>query len=72
MFNADKRPDETLRMLTERVNAIGRGRGGDHDNLTAIIVDVKKDSEYQYSCWRILKDALAKRCRGMKRRKRGK
>lgn len=72
MFNADKRPDETLRMLTERVNAIGRGRGGDHDNLTAIIVDVKKDSEYQYSCWRILKDALAKRCRSMKRRKRGK
>lgn len=35
--------------LAEGINDIGEKRGGQHDNLTAIIADVKQDSLYQPS-----------------------
>lgn len=66
MFNADKRADTTLYRLTERVNDIGVQRGGDHDNLTAIIADMKKDSKYQFGCLKIMMNALSRQLRSMK------
>lgn len=69
MFNASKRPDEALRYLTERVNAIGIQNGESHDNLTAIVVDMKKDSTYQYSYMRRIKDALSEQIRLIKKKK---
>lgn len=69
MFNASKRPDEALRYLTERVNAIGIQNGESHDNLTAIVVDMKKDSIYQYSYMRRIKDALSEQIRLIKKKK---
>lgn len=58
LFCAEKRADMALKSLTETVNAIGIGQGGGHDNLTAIIVDMKKDSDFQYSYFRRIRNAL--------------
>lgn len=49
MMNSERNADLELKYLTERVNGIGIEKGGDHDNLTAIVVDMYTDSEYQYS-----------------------
>lgn len=72
MFNTDKRPDATLSRLTERVNTIGMQRGGDHDNLTAIIADMKKDSSYQYGYLKIMMNALSRQLRSMRPARSGK
>lgn len=61
MFNADKRADKTLNLLTEKINTIGIQRGGDHDNLTAIIADMKKNSKYQYGRLQLMMKALSQR-----------
>lgn len=37
--------------LTDMVNQHGIDEGNHHDNLTAIIVDMKQDSDYQISFW---------------------
>ncbi len=71
MFNTDKHADTTLYTLTEKVNNIGMQRGGDHDNLTAIIADIKKDSKYQYSCWKVMKNALSRQLRNIKSQHKG-
>lgn len=42
--------------LTEEVNALGMEGGGGHDNLTAIVVDMKHKSEYQYGICKWVSD----------------
>lgn len=59
MFNAEQRTDLALKSLTETVNAIGIGEGGGHDNLTAIVVDMKKSSLYQYNYFIRIRNALS-------------
>lgn len=49
MFIEEKDAEKAIASITEKVNAIGYNNGGEHDNLTAIIADMNKDSEYQYS-----------------------
>ena len=44
--------------LTETINSIGEQCGGDHDNLTAIVVDMKKKSTYQYGCLKLARQAI--------------
>lgn len=43
--------EQTLNTLTETINAIGINQGGHHDNLTAIIADVRQDSKFQHGGW---------------------
>lgn len=45
----DSTKDE-VEYLTAKINGIGEQRGGEHDNLTAIVVDMKQNSTYHYSC----------------------
>ncbi len=58
-------PLDEVKYLTERINAIGIEYGDGHDNLTAIIADMMKNSEYQYSIFHPLKNAWT----NLKRRK---
>lgn len=50
LFMAKDTTKEEVEYLTETINAIGEQRGGEHDNLTAIVVDMKQNSTFQYSC----------------------
>ena len=58
LFLAKSLAKEEVEYLTETVNGIGEQRGGDHDNLTAIVVDVKKKSTYQYGCLKLAGRAI--------------
>lgn len=58
LFTVDKSPDTTLQKLTEYVNSKGIERGGDYDNLTAIIADMKTKSQYQYSFFHYINKAF--------------
>lgn len=49
LFVSTNSPETTIRQLTGYVNSKGIERGCDHDNLTAIIADMKHKSEYQYT-----------------------
>jgi len=49
LFVDKDNPEDAVKHLTGYVNSKGIERGGDYDNLTAIIADMKCDSEYQYS-----------------------
>lgn len=42
-------PEKAVQHIAENINEIGLKKGGQHDNLTAIIVDVKQNSQYQES-----------------------
>lgn len=65
IFNLEDTPDREVSALTEIVNAIGIGNGGEHDNLTAIVADMNVDSQYKYSLFRpignVFKNLLGKR-----------
>lgn len=58
MFEEKDTPINEVTFLTEKVNGIGIQNGEGHDNLTAIIADTLKSSEYQYSIFRPLKNAI--------------
>lgn len=60
LFIDKDNPEEALVQLTEYVNTKGIERGGDYDNLTAIIADMKCDSEYQYSWFHYLKRGIGR------------
>ena len=55
LFTFDKSPEITIKKLTDYVNSKGIERGGDYDNLTAIIADMKINSNYQYSIFHYIK-----------------
>lgn len=55
LFTFDKSPEITVKKLTDYVNSKGIERGGDYDNLTAIIADMKIKSKYQYSVFHYIK-----------------
>lgn len=58
LFSASASPNVTLEQLTNHVNKTGVERGGDHDNLTAIIADMNHPSLYQYSVFHQLRNRL--------------
>lgn len=68
LFNEKDKPEEEVQFLTDTVDEAGWEEGGDHDNLTAIVTDMKKDSVYQYSCMRKTKEALRTRMRQLRKR----
>lgn len=49
IFTACEDTRKQVVYMTEKVNKYGMEAGGDHDNLTAVVVDILEDSEYQYS-----------------------
>ena len=67
MMSSEKNADMELKFLTEKVNGIGIANGGDHDNLTAIVVDMYVDSAYQYSLPRRLGVAFKNFCKCFKK-----
>ncbi len=48
-FQKEDIPVREIKYLTETINGIGIGSGGNHDNLTAIVADMVCNSKYQYS-----------------------
>lgn len=58
LFLAKSKAKEEVEYLTEVINGIGVQRGGDHDNLTAIVVDMKQKSIYQYGCFKMAGQAI--------------
>ena len=64
LFMAKDKTKDEVEYLTATINGIGEQRGGEHDNLTAIVVDMKQNSTYQYSCLRkaglVIKRQLAR------------
>ncbi len=75
LFNDKENPEAAIQHLTEYVNSKGIERGGDYDNLTAIIADMKCDSEYQYSYFHQLKSGIVRFCKSVRalfRKKNGK
>ena len=55
LFVSTNSPETTIRQLTDYVNSKGIERGCDHDNLTAIIADMKQKSDYQYNTFHYIK-----------------
>lgn len=49
LFMLEDNTEKAIGIITEKVDAIGHENGGEHDNLTIIIADINKDSDYQYS-----------------------
>lgn len=54
-FNEQQKTDEAVSALMEKINGLGEQRGGNHDNLTVIIADMKKNSKYQYGWFKRMK-----------------
>lgn len=60
LFNNNKNTKEEVRDLLSQVDTMGVENGDNHDNLTAIVADVKANSKYQYSWFKKLKRRLKK------------
>lgn len=58
LFNTHKSAEEEVVFLTDTVNNHGKEHGNCHDNLTAIIADMKINSTYQYSIWHDFKKKM--------------
>lgn len=58
MFLSEVNTEKAIGIITEKVDAIGHENGGEHDNLTIIIADINKDSDYQYSWMQKVMKAL--------------
>lgn len=72
LFNSYKPTDEAVSSVIEKVNGLGIQRGGEHDNLTIIMADMKQNSEYQYSFLQRIGSSLRKCSKRVKNRKRNK
>ena len=68
LFLAKSLAKEEVEYLTETVNGIGEQRGGDHDNLTAIVVDVKQKSTYQYGYLKLACQAIKRQLSRLNKR----
>ena len=68
LFLAKSAAKEEVEYLTETVNSIGEQRGGDHDNLTAIVVDMKQKSTYQYGCLKLACQAIKRQLSRLNKR----
>lgn len=68
LFSAHKSAMEEVISLTDIVNKHGIDNGNNHDNLTAIIADMKVSSKYQYSLWHNIKLGVGNMLKRRKRR----
>ena len=68
LFLAKSAAKEEVEYLTETVNGIGEQRGGDHDNLTAIVIDMKQKSTYQYGCLKLACQAIKRQLSRLNKR----
>lgn len=66
-FNEKCQAADEVQFLTDTVDEIGWNAGGEHDNLTAIVIDIKQDSKYQYSYLQLTKRALAQKAKIIKK-----
>lgn len=66
-FNEKDKAADEVQFLTDTVDEIGWNAGGEHDNLTAIVIDIKQDSKYQYSFLQLIKRALAPKAKIIKK-----
>lgn len=76
IFNGESSTEAAVRHITESVNVIGAKNGGEHDNLTVIVADMKRSSDFQYSIARKIGRSLSRRkscfaswCRNRKKSK---
>lgn len=60
MFTSEVNTEKAISLITEKVDSIGFENGGEHDNLTIIIADMNKDSDYQYSCMQNIRKAISR------------
>ena len=60
LFNECKTAIDEVKVLTETINAYGMEMGGEHDNLTAIVADIKFNSKMQHSCFKLVGRALGR------------
>lgn len=65
MFMSEADSEKAVSLITDKVDNIGFDNGGEHDNLTIIIADIDKNSDYQYS-W---KEKIKKRLERLRKRK---
>lgn len=63
LFNKNEQTEAAVTELAETVNHIGISEGGEHDNLTVVIADMKADSAYQENGFRVLTRTLAGFCK---------
>lgn len=56
-FSEKDKAEDNVESLTDFVDNYGIEHGNSHDNLTAIIADVKKSSDFQYSFWHNLSES---------------
>lgn len=60
IFNGESSTEAAVRHITESVNVIGAKNGGEHDNLTVIVADMKKSSVFQYSIARKMGQSISR------------
>lgn len=68
LFTAKGSTQNVIRNITETVNRKGIERGGEHDNLTIIMADMKENSEYQYGIFHNTVERISSRYKKLKRR----
>ncbi len=56
LYLEKENPLEEVLFLTDKINKIGIHNGGNHDNLTAIIANINKNSQYQYCLFKPMRD----------------
>lgn len=61
LFAASGKVEDVVESLTAAVDDIGKKNGGHHDNLTAIVVEMKEDSTFQPSVLRRLMGKITNR-----------
>lgn len=61
MFSASGTVKDVAESLASAVDGIGQKAGGHHDNLTAIIIEMKEDSQYQQSILKRMVDLITNR-----------
>ncbi|MEE0669428.1 MULTISPECIES: PP2C family protein-serine/threonine phosphatase [Prevotella] len=66
LFNECKTAIDEVKVLTETINAYGMEIGGEHDNLTAIVADIKCNSKMQHSCFKLVGRALGRQWQRIK------
>lgn len=67
LFMEKDKASEEVDYLTSTIDNIGWDQGGGHDNLTAIVVDIKQNSKYQYSVLELVKRSLNRKATQIKK-----
>lgn len=58
--NETEGPRHIMQGLADKIDSIGKGRGGHYDNMTGIIIVMDKDSAMRPTMWQVTSDKLSK------------